>query len=387
MPFLKQRQKIYLDYAATTPVDARVFAKMKPYLTDLWGNSRSLHQFGKNMAQALENARETIATALDCAPSEIYFTSSATEANNTVLKGVAFSNEYKGKHIIISQVEHASVYETANYLSQLGFEITRIPVVDYGRVDLQALKDVIRSDTILISVMHVNNETGTIQPIEDIARICKEKGVLFHTDASQSFGKLPLSLHRLPVDFLTASSHKIYGPLGAGLLFVRRGRSLVPLLHGGQHESGVRASTVNIPAVVGFAEAVEIYKQEREEERRKLQAWKEEIIAFLQQHVEKIRINTPPEDSVYHILNFSVAGADSELLQMALDQKGIAVSTGSACSSGRVKESRILKACGVPSSFIRGTIRVSLGRFTTQEEVSYFCKTITELIKQVRKIS
>ncbi len=384
---MSEKQRIYMDYAATTPLDPRVFEKMKPYLTEFWGNSRSLHHFGKIMAEALERSREIFAAELECAPSEVIFTSSATEANNTVLKGVAFSSEYKGKHLIISEIEHSSINETANYLSQIGFEISRIKVDPSGRIDLDDLKQKIRPDTILVSIMHVNNEIGTIQPIEEVGRICRERGVLFHTDASQGFGKLPLSVHELPVDFLTASSHKIYGPLGAGLLYIKRGLSLVPLLHGGRHESGIRASTVNIPAVVGFAEAVTLYAQERGKEKSRLAKWKEEITDYLQNQIEQVQINSPAENSIYNILNFSFAGVDSELLLMALDQKGIAVSSGSACSSGRVKESRVLKACGVPSKLIRGTIRISLGRFTTQREVEYFCKTITELVKQVRKIS
>lgn len=384
---MQNQQRIYLDYAATTPLDAAVFEAIRPWLTERFGNSSSVHGFGREAAAAIEEARETFAAALNCAPSEIVFTSSATEANNMVLKGLAWANQGKKKHLIISAIEHNSIYKTAGYLRQNGWEVTILPVDEQGIVELSALKAALRPDTLLVSVMHVNNETGVIQPLKEIAGFCRERGVLFHSDAAQGMGKLTLNVRETGIDLLTASSHKIYGPLGAGLLYMRKGITLVPLLHGGGHESGRRASTVNIPAVVGFARAMEIYLQKKEEEYSRIAGFKRKILRFVEDEISEVRINGHVQQSVPHILNISFKKLDAELLAMALDQKGIAVSTGSACASGSVKASHVLQACHVPGPWLRGAIRVSLGRYTTQEQVDLFLVLLKEAVKQVRKIS
>jgi len=256
-------KKVYMDYAATTPVDPRVLKAMLPFFTKKFGNTMSLHSFGREAKKALENSRETIANLMNAEPEEIIFTSSATEANNLALKGIAFANREKGKHIIVSKIEHHCVLESARWLEKNGFEITYLPVDKYGLIDLGQLENAIRKDTILVSIMHANNEIGTIEPIEEIGKICSEHGVYFHTDAAQTFGKIEVDVEKMNVDLLTASSHKMYGPKGAACLFVRKGVKIEPLLHGGGHEFGLRSSTVNVPAsIVGFAEAARICKSE-----------------------------------------------------------------------------------------------------------------------------
>ena len=259
---MAQRKKIYFDYAAATPVDPRVINAMKPYFTKKFGNAMSLHSFGQQAKQALEESREIVAGLMAAQPEEIIFTSSATESNNLALKGVAFANRAKGRHIVISSIEHHCVSRSAEWLAKKGFEITRLPVDKYGLVDLARLKKAVRKDTILVSIIHASNEIGTIQPIKEIGRICREKGVYFHTDAAQSFGKIPIDVNKMKIDLLTASSHKMYGPKGAACLFVRKGVKIEPLLHGGNHEAGLRPGTVNIPGVVGFAKACQICQKE-----------------------------------------------------------------------------------------------------------------------------
>ncbi len=384
---MSKQQKIYLDYAATTPLDTTVFDAMQPWLTERFGNSSSLHSFGRDAAAAVEEAREIFAGTLNCAPSEIVFTSSATEANNMVLKGMSLANQGKKKHMIISAIEHSSVYQTAAYLRQNGWDITLLPVDEGCIVDLHALQDSIGTDTLLVSVMLVNNETGVIQPLKEIAGICKQHGVLLHSDAAQGLGKLPIDVQNTGIDLLTASSHKIYGPLGAGLLYIKKGINIAPLLHGGGHESGRRASTVNISAVVGFAQAMERYSALREEENERIIRFKQEMVRFISDEIPQTRINGDREQSVPQIVNISFKNVDAELLAMVLDQKGVAVSTGSACAAGTVKTSRVLQACHVPSQWLRGAIRISMGRFTTKNEIDFFLRTLKEAVKQVRNIS
>ena len=255
-------RKIYLDYAATTPVDSRVVKAMSPYFKKKFGNTMSLHSFGQEAKQALEESRKVISSLIGAKPNEIIFTGSATESNNLTLKGVAFVNRKKGKHIIISKIEHPCIMESANWLETQGFKITRLSVDKYGLINLNNLKKAIRKDTILVSIIHASNEIGTIQPIAEIGKICKAKKIYFHTDCAQSFGKIPIDVNKMNVDLLTASSHKIYGPKGAGCLFVREGVKIEPLLHGGGQEMGLRSSTTNVAAIVGFTKACEICKKE-----------------------------------------------------------------------------------------------------------------------------
>ena len=379
--------RIYLDNAATTPLDPRVREEMVKIYKTAWGNPSGVHRFSKKMAGLLEEAREGIATSLGAKPSEIIFTGSATESNNSIIKGLARTLNYKGNHIIISQIEHPSVAKTAGYLQKNGFEVTALKVDKQGHIDLQDLKSQIRSETILVSIIYANNEIGTIQPIKEIAAICKRTGVLFHTDAVQAFGKRKIKVEELGIDLLTATAHKIYGPVGAALLYCRNGINFEPLLHGGGQEDGKRASTENIAAICGFNKAVEIYEEERDEENARYRKWKKEIIRTLDNKIPDILVNGDVQNGLDNIISLSFKGVDSQLLMMQLDRMGFAVSSGSACSAGSVKPSAILRACGIQDSYIRGTLRISLGRFNKDEEIEKFIRILPEIVGKVRKLS
>lgn len=380
-------KRVYLDYAATTPLDKRVLAAMQPYLAEKCGNSTGLHSFALEMKNALEASRAKIAKLISARESELVFTASATEANNMALKGVAFANQNKGRHIIISSVEHASIHETCLYLQKSGFDLTFLPVNEQGFVHPENVRQELRSDTILVSVIYVNNELGVIEPIADIGKICRSVGVYFHCDAVQGFGKLPIHVNQISVDLLSASSHKIYGAPGAGLLFVRSGVQLEPLLHGGGQENGRRASTVNVAAVVGFAKALEIYEQDRDSENPRILMLRNKLQKYILERIPNAQVNGNSDQRISHILNVSFKNTDGELLAIQLDQKGIAVSTGASCSTGKIKESRILSACKVHPQWRRGAIRFSLGRFTSEEEIEYVMDILPAVIKEVKKIS
>ncbi|MGD9898822.1 MAG: cysteine desulfurase family protein [Calditrichaceae bacterium] len=380
-------KQIYLDNAATTPVDVRVLEYMMPYLTEKWGNSTGTHYYSRIMNDALEESRTIFAKILGGKESEIVFTGSATESNNTIIKGIARADNPKGKHIIISAIEHSSVHETCRYLEKSGYEITVIPVNRTGRVNPDDIQSAIRPDTLLVSVILVNNEIGTLEPVEKIGRICHAAGVLFHTDAVQGFGKIDLNVNKFHIDLLSASSHKIYGPGGAGLLYIRSGVKMDPLLHGGMQENGLRSSTVNVAAIAGFAKAAELMVAERMEENNLLGKFKNKIIGNAQKNIPEVLINGDPEYSVNHIVSISFKNADGELIAMQLDREGIAVSTGSSCSSGQFNRSHVLSACRIPESWAKGTIRISLGRFTKETEIDYLMEILPEIVKKVRKIS
>lgn len=380
-------KKIYLDYAATTPVDPRVAKSMAPFASEHFGNTMSLHSFGQEAKLALEQSRKTIADFINAKPNEIIFTSSATESNNLALKGVAM-NLPKGKgayHIIISSIEHHCIEETAKWLKR-GFEITKIPVDKYGMANPKDIEKEIRPETILVSVIHASNEIGTIQNIAEIGRICREKKVYFHTDASQSFGKIPIDVNRMNIDLLTASSHKVYGPKGAGLLFVREGIKLVPLLHGGGQENGIRSSTVNIPAIVGFAKAVEIYEKEGKKENQKLTKLRNKLIKGLLK-IDGCELNGDPKNRLPNNVNVRFDFVEGESLVIQLDLEGVACSTGSACSSATLEPSHVLLATGLKPQEAHGSLRISLGRFTTEKEINYLLKILPKIIKKIREIS
>ncbi len=384
---MAKRKKIYLDYAATTPLDPRVLEAMIPYLSEKFGNSSSLHTFGQEAKEALEQSRMVIAGFIGAKPQEIVFTSSATESNNLALKGVAFANKRKGRHIIISSIEHPCIMESANWLETQGFKITRLKVDKYGLVDPEELKRAIKKDTILVSIMHANNEIGTIEPIEEIGKICKERGVLFHTDAVQTFGKLPIDVNRMNIDLLTASSHKMYGPKGAALLFVRERVKIEPLLHGGGHEFGLRSSTVNVPAIVGFAKAAEICHKEMEKERKRLTKLRDKLIKGVLEKIENSRLNGHPIKRLPNNAHFSFDFVEGESIVIHLDLLGIAASTGSACSSEKLKASHVLLAIGLKPHQAHGSLRLTLGRWTKEKEIDYLLEVLPGVIKKLRKIS
>jgi len=388
----KIKNKIYLDYSATTPVDPRVVRAMFPYLSEKFGNTMSLHSFGQEAKQALEESREFLANLIGAKPSEIIFTSSATESNNLALKGVALARRSLGEggfasHIIISQIEHPCIMESAKWLETQGFEITRLPVDKYGLINSNDVKKAITKKTILVSIIHASNEIGTIEPIEEIGRICKEKGVYFHTDAAQSFGKIPIDVNKMNIDLLTASSHKMYGPKGAAILFVREGVGIEPIIHGGGHERGLRSSTVNIPAIVGFAQACKICQREMKKEGQRLKKLRDKLIKGVFKKIPDSYLNGHPEKRLPNNANFWFKFIEGESIIIQLDLLGIASSTGSACSSAKLEPSHVLLAIGLKPQEAHGSLRLSLGRWTKENEINYVLKVLPEIIKKLRKIS
>jgi cysteine desulfurase len=378
--------RIYLDYAATTPLDPRVLNAMKPYFYKKFGNSMSLHSFGLEAKQALEESREAVAKFMNANAEEVIFTGSATESINSVIKGIAFANKEKGKHIITSAIEHHAVLESCKWLEEQGFEITYLPVDKYGLVDLEKLRASIRNDTILVSIMHANNEIGTIEPIEEIGKICKERGVLFHTDAVQSFGKIPIDVNKMNIDLLSLSAHKFYGPKGVGATFIRKGTNIDPLLHGGGHEFGLRSSTENIAGAVGLAEAIRLREKEMKPEAARLTKLRDYLI----RNVLKIKnsyLNGHPTKRLSNNANFWFAFIEGEALIMQLDSYGIAASTGSACSSKTLEPSHVLKAIGLKHEEAHGSLRLSLGKYTTKTEIDYTIKILPKVIENLRKLS
>ena len=380
-------KKIYLDYAATTPTDPRVFREMLSYFTKKFGNTMSLHNFGQEAKQALEESREVVADLIKAKPNEIIFTGSATESNNLALKGIAFANRKKGKHIIISRIEHPCIMESAKWLETQGFKITRLPVDKYGLIDPIDVKKTIRKDTILVSIIHASNEIGTIQPIEKIGEICRKKGVYFHTDAVQSFGKIEIDVNKMKVDLLTASSHKMYGPKGAALLFVREGTKIEPILHGGGQESGLRSSTVNVPGILGFAKACEICKREMKRESQRLTKLRDRLIKGVLGKIEFSHLNGHPQKRLPNNTNFWLEFVEGESIVIQLDLLGIAASTGSACSSVKLEPSHVLLAIGLKPQEAHGSLRLTLGRWTKEKDINYVLKVLPGIIKRLRKIS
>jgi len=378
----KKNQHIYLDHSATTPVDSRVVDAMLPYLTEIYGNPSSLHYSGRAAREAIETARATIAGVLNTRESEIYFVSGGTEADNLAIQGVAFQNRQKGDHIITSQVEHPAVLNTCQFLEKQGFSVTYLNVDQYGQVDPDAVKQAIRKETILISIIHANNEVGTLNPIAEIGQIAREAGVYFHTDAVQRFGKMSLDMQSLPVDLLSVSGHKIYGPKGIGALYVRRGVNSRPLLFGGSQERKRRPGTENVPAIVGFGEAARLMQQEMEQLREKVCALRDAFQELLLARFPSIKINGHPQQRLYNVLNVSFPAIDNETLLLRLDMAGIAVSTGSACSSGSIEPSHVLRAMGVPTRQAKSSIRFSFGKDNTQEEVEYVLTVLSSILPE-----
>ena len=387
------KKRIYLDYAATTPVDPRVIKAMLLYFSEKFGNTMSLHSFGQEAKQALEESREVVADLMGAKPDEIIFTSSATESNNLALKGIAFANRGRGNHIIISAIEHPCIMESAKWLESQGFEVTRLKVDKYGLVNPKDVEKEIKKETILVSIMHANNEIGTIEPIEEIGKILKAKSyklknkIYFHTDAAQSFGKIPINVNKMNVDLMTISSHKMYGPKGAASLFVRGGTKITPLLHGGGHEAGLRSSTVNVPAIVGFAQACKICKKEMKKESQRLTKLRDKLIKGVLEKIEGSHLNGHPKKRLPNNTNFWFEFIEGESMVIQLDLLGISASTGSACSSAKLEPSHVLLAIGLKPKEAHGSLRLSLGRWTKEKDIDYVLKVLPEVIKKLRKIS
>ncbi len=380
---------IYFDNAATTQTDQRVIDVMLPYFNHIYGNPSSLHSFGTLAKETIEKARTEIATTIGANANEIYFTSGGTESNNFALKGIAFGNLRKGNHIIVSAIEHDCVLNTCKWLEEQGFFVTYIPVDRYGLVDLEILEKAINSKTILVSIMHANNEIGTIEPVNEVGMICHKAGVYFHSDACQSFGKIPIDVNTSNIDLLTINSHKIYGPKGIGALYIRKGTNIAPLLHGGGQESGIRSSTENIPGIVGFAKAASICYQNMNQENARLLLLQNSLKDFLFEHFDNVYINGHNINRLPGHLNFSFHGLEGETIRLLflLDEMGIAVSAGSACSSNYGNPaSHVLQAIGLNPFEARGAIRLSFGRFNTDDEITLFKQAITKTINVLNPI-
>ncbi|MBD3226439.1 MAG: aminotransferase class V-fold PLP-dependent enzyme [Caldithrix sp.] len=380
------RKVYYFDSAANTPVDQRVLNAMYPYLNQYFGNAASLHQFGMKMREAAEKARHQLARMIGADDSEIIFCASATEANNTVIRGIAENRANRGKHIILSAVEHPSVYNLGEYLQSIGFQVDYAAVDSQGRLKMDDFKQMLKPETILVSVMHINNELGVIQPISEIAEICDKNNIVFHTDASQSFGRMPIEVGQ-QINCMTASSHKIYGPLGAAMIYCRKDTMFTPLISGGQQESGRRASTLNVPAIVGFGEAASIFQQSYQSEWEQLNRKREKLKDKLLQDIPDCQMLGSEEHQAPHILTAAFRDTDSELLQMELDRKGIAIATGSACTSAKIKTSYVLTACGLDARWAAGTIRISLSRFTKDDEIEYLLAALPKAVQKIRSLS
>ncbi len=376
-----------MDYAAATPVDKRVLKAMLPFFSEKFGNTMSLHSFGQEAKEMLEESRVVVAGLMNALPEEIIFTASATESNNLAMKGAVFANKSKGNHIIISAIEHHCVLESAEWLGKQGFEITKLKVDKYGLIDSAELEKEIKKETILVSIMHANNETGTMEPIEKIGKICREKGVLFHTDAAQSFGKIPINVKKINIDLLTGSSQKMYGPKGAACLFVRKGVKIEPILHGGGHEFGLRPSTINLPAIVGFAEACRICKKEMTSEGEKIGKLRDELIKGVLKNIPDSFLNGHPKKRLPNNANFWFKFVEGESLVFQLDFSGIAASTGSACSSTQLTASHVLLALGLEPEQAHGSLRLTLGRWTKKEDIKRVLKVLPKIIKKLREIS
>lgn len=382
------KKEFYFDYAASTPLDPKILPTLITHLQPSYiASTSSLHQLGLKASQLVETSRVTLAKILNTSPQEIIFTSSATESNNTVLKGIALANSHQGKHIIISSIEHDCVRQSAKWLTSQGFEITQIPVDKFGFLDLRILEKSIRSDTILVSIIHANNEIGTIQDLQKIGDICKSKAVYFHTDASQSFTKVPIDLKKNNIDLLTASSHKIYGPKGVALLYLKSGTKISPLLHGGGQEFGLRSSTVNTPLIAAFAQAAKIATDNLKVENKRITQFRDFLIKEILKNIPQTQLNGSQDNRLSNNINISFKKIEGESLLLDLDFHGIIVSTGSACASNSLEPSHVLLALGQSAQQAHSSLRFTLGRFTTKSDLNYLLKILPQSVKKLRKIS
>jgi len=384
---MKSMKRIYLDHAATTPLAPEVLEAMLPYFTDYYGNASSLHSFGREAKEAIEDARIKIASLINAKPSEIYFTSGGTESDNLALKGIAWRNKKKGCHIITSSIEHPAILEVCKVLAKQGFEVTYLPVTKEGLVELTALESAIRKDTILISIMHANNEIGTIQPLHEIGKIAKEKDIYFHSDGVQTTGKIPLDVNYLGVDALSVSGHKLYGPKGTGVLFVRKGVKIESIQQGGGHESGLRSGTENVPGIVGLGRAAEMARDTMVEEANRLTALRDHLKDFVLSRIEESWLNGHPSKRLPNNLNFGFKYIEGESLLLYLDALGIAASTGSACSSKKLTASHVLTAIGLKPEYSHGSLRLTLGRSNTLDDVNLAGQAIEKSVIRLRKMS
>ena len=378
---------IYLDHNATTPVHPEVMEAMQPYFTEKFGNASSIHQSGREAKSALEDARQKSAELLGCKPSELYFTSGGTESDNFAIKGTAFANRDKGEHIITSSIEHHAVAVSCKFLEKEGFEVTYLPVDSEGFVDPHDLRRALRKDTILVTVMHANNETGVIQDLKSLTSIAREGGILFHTDAVQATGKIPYRIEDLGCDLLSISAHKLYGPKGVGLIFIKSGTKIQPWNEGGGHERGRRAGTENVAGAVGLAAAMEIAARDMKTETDKMISMTGRFYQLIEERIPDIKLNGSLERRVPNTLNISFRAVEGEAMILSLDLKGVMVSSGSACTSGATEPSHVLKAMGVPPEMAQGSVRFSFGRSNKEDDVEYVVDILAQEVRRLREIS
>lgn len=380
-------KRIYMDHSATTPVAPEVLAAMLPYFGEKFGNASSLHRSGREAKEALEDSREKVAALLGARAEEIIFTSGGTESDNLALKGIARKNRKHGKHIITTQIEHPAILETCRALEKDGFEVTYLPVTGEGLVELSTLEASIRPDTILISVMHANNEVGTIQPLEEIGRLAAERDIYLHSDAVQSVGKIPVNVDDLGVDLLSLSAHKLYGPKGVGALYIRKGTKLESIIQGGGHERRLRSGTENISGIVGLARAAEMAERDMPREAERLAGLRDRLAELVLGKVKDAWINGTMKKRLPGNLNFGFKYVEGESLLLFLDSKGICVSTGSACSSHKLEPSHVLMSLGLKAEECHGSLRITLGMSNTLDEVEYVAESIVEAVERFRGIS
>ena len=384
---MEEKRQVYLDYSATTPVKQEVLESMVPYFTDFYGNPSSLYTAGQQSKDAIMTAREQVAALIGAEPSEVFFTSSGTEADNWAVIGGAMWKKAKGRHIITTVVEHHAILHSGEFLQKEGYDVTYLPVDEQGLVSTDDLKNAIREDTTLVSIMFANNEIGTIQPIAELAAICKEKSIVFHTDAVQALGNVAIDVKALGVDLMSMSGHKIYGPKGIGALYIRKGISLPGYMHGGGQEAKKRAGTENLTGIVGFGKAAELAEKNLETHITKLSELRDYFLERVTAEIPDLRINGSLEKRLPGNINITFKYIEGEAILLMLDMKGVAVSTGSACSSASLSPSHVLEAIGVPVEEIHGSVRFTIGDFTTKEDLDYTVDALKEVVSKLRSIS
>jgi cysteine desulfurase len=377
----------YLDSNATTPLDPQVREAMAPYLAERYANPSAIYRFAQEVRGEVEAARERVAQLINADPEEVFFTSGGTEADNTAIKGVAFALRDKGRHLITSSIEHHAVLQACQYLEGFGFELTLLPVDRYGIVDLEALKKAIRRDTVLITIMHANNEIGTIEPIEAIVQIAHAQGIYVHTDAVQTVGKLPIDVKGLGVDLLSLSGHKIYGPKGIGALYVRKRVKIDPLLHGGHHERNRRAGTENVPGIIGLGRAAEVGQAELSQNEKRIRVLRDRLEKGILERIPEVFVNGHPEKRLFNTLNCCLKGIEGESILLNLDFEGICASSGSACTSGSLDPSHVLLAIDLPHELAHGSLRLSLNKFNTAEDVDKVLEVLPRIAERLRSMS
>lgn len=379
-------RKIYLDNAATTALSPKVLEAMMPYLTTVYGNPSSVHAFGQEAKKGLDAARDQVAAALNCTPGEVIFTGCGTESDNTAILGVAEKYKNKGKHIITSSVEHHAVLHTCEHLQKQGYDVTYLPVDEYGRVTAEQVREALREDTILVTIMFANNEVGTIMPIPEIAAVCHEKGVLFHTDAVQAIGHVPVDVKAMGIDMLSLSAHKFHGPKGVGALYCRKGIKLPSYIMGGAQEKGRRAGTENVAGIVGLGAAIKLACDNLSENAAKMTILRDRLMRGLAE-IPEVKLNGHPTERLPNNVNYSMKYIEGESILLKLDLSGIAASSGSACTSGSLDPSHVLLAMGLPHEIAHGSVRLTLGDDTTQEDIDYTIEQLKEIVAYLRAMS